>query len=525
MKNSAIRLAAVLLLILLITSTALAQMSSQDVDKVVYQAMKTFNVAGVAVGIVKDGKIIHCKGYGVQSVKSPELVNKDTNFDIASNTKAFTTAALAILEEEGKIEWTDKVVDYIPEFRMYDPWVTAHFTIVDLLTHRSGLGLGAGDLTIWPDGADFTMDDIVRLFQYFKPVSDFRTKYDYDNLLYMVAGEIIKRVSGRRWEDFVQEEILDKIGMDHSYTSYALMINKTNLATPHYTENGALITTQHDTFDPDRINGAMGAIISNADDLCRWMLLQLNHGKYGENLENQLFNEKNHRYMWRIHTVLGTDPNPRYNSHFAGYGLGWRLSDMNGVMSVSHTGGLAGMLSKTQLIPDLNLGIVVLTNTWIGGSYLFQAVTQTIVDSYLGLDRFDWIGDMAGRMQQRYGKADSVVTAVWQTVDKVKNRKIDMEDFAGTYEDPWFGTVKIAKGDGGLYFRAIRSPKLQGHMYFYKANTFVVRWIRRDLEADAFAMFTLNEEGRAVGFIMKGISPAIDFSFDFQDLNFKRVRK
>jgi len=502
--------------------SAPAQITTAEVDSLVENAMKEFNVAGVSVAIVKDGRIMVCKGYGVKNVETGGAVDSHTNFAIASNTKAFTAAALAILVEEGKLKWSDKVVDHIPEFRMYDPWVTAHFTIVDLMTHRSGLGLGAGDLTIFPAGSDFTIDDIVRIFQHFEPVSEFRTKYDYDNLLYIVAGEVIKRASGMRWEDFVQKRILDKIGMDNSFSSIALMHDRKSLATPHYTENGMLVPTGHDVFDPEKINGAMGSILSNAHDLCQWLLLQLNHGTYGKEGKKQLFSERNHQYMWRIHTVLGADPDPRYNSHFAGYGLGWRLSDMQGVMSVSHTGGLTGMLSKIQLIPDLNLGIAVLTNSWIGGAFLFRAVTQTITDRFLGLDRFDWTARNREIMQQRFGSADSVVAAVWRQVDAVQDAEITPELFTGTYEDPWFGRVKITQKDGGLYFQSARSPRLQGPMYFYKANTFAVKWEYRDMEADAFVMFRLGHEGRAAGFIMEGISPAIDFSFDFQDLEFSR---
>ena len=182
-----------------------AQITSAQIDKLVEESMSKMNVAGAAVAVVKDGKVIHSKGYGVKSIKTKEKVDASTCFAIASNSKAFTTTALAILVEEGKLNWTDKVIDHIPEFRMYDPYVTANFNIQDLLTHRSGLGLGVGDLMFFPDGSDFTIDHLLGVFQHFKPVSAFRTKYDYDNLLYVVAGEVVKRASGMSWEQFVQE--------------------------------------------------------------------------------------------------------------------------------------------------------------------------------------------------------------------------------------------------------------------------------------------------------------------------------
>ena len=200
----------------LLSNISYSQISSRKIDKLIEEAMDTFNVAGVAIGIVKDGKIIHCKGYGVKSIATNEPVNEHTDFAIASNTKAFTTTALSILVDNNKLSWNDKVVDIIPEFRMYNDYVTQNFIIKDLITHRSGLGLGAGDLQFWPTGTDFTMHDILTNFQYFEPTSVFRTKYDYDNMLYTVAGEVIKRVSGMPWEEFVKQNVFDPLEMDNT---------------------------------------------------------------------------------------------------------------------------------------------------------------------------------------------------------------------------------------------------------------------------------------------------------------------
>ncbi len=506
-----------------INNTGYAQISSSEIDEIIENAMETFNVTGVAVGIVKDGEIIFTKGYGVKSIETNAAVNEHTGFAIASNTKAFTTTALAILEEEGKLSWHDKVVDIIPEFKMYDPYVTANFNIQDLLTHRSGLGLGAGDLMIFPDSTDFTIKDILNNFQYFKPKSAFRTKYDYDNLLYMVAGEVIARVSGMSWEEFIKTRIMEPLNMDNSYSTLYDVKDKSNLATPHSTETGTIRTVEYDTFDTEKVNGAAASIISNVDDLCNWMLVHLNHGKYGENLELQLFSEKNQREMWKIHTTLNADRNPRYNSHFRGYGLGWVLSDIKGNMSVSHTGALAGMLSKTIMIPDLNFGVVILTNTWLGGAYLFSAVSQTIVDRYLGLEDYNWIEDYYNSQQKRQSSADSVVTEVWETVKATSNEAINVEDFIGVYKDNWFGNVEVFMNNNQLWIKCYRSPKLNGPMYYYKANTFAIKWLYQELNGDAFAIFSFYEEGKAQNIRMKGISPNIDFSFDFQDLDLRRI--
>ncbi len=507
----------------IIVSASLGQITSWEVDSLVEDAMTKFNVAGVAVGIVKDGEIVHARGYGVKSVDTNEKVNEHTSFAIASNSKAFTTTALALLVEEGKLSWQDRVIDHIPEFKMYNDYVTQNFIIQDLLTHRSGLGLGAGDLQKWPSGSDFTIADMLSNFQYFEPVSAFRTKYDYDNILYLVAGEVIKRVSGMSWEDFVKMRIMDPLNMDHSSTLPPGISGLNNLATPHLAVNGVLRTIPYYELDPGKINGAAGGVLSNADDLCRWMLVHLSNGRYGENLENQLFTEATHQEMWKIHTTMEISSNPRYNSHFAGYGLGWRLTDLNGYMSVSHTGSLAGMLSKTMMIPDLNLGVVVLTNSYYGGGGVFKAVSQTIVDSYLGLDDYGWTETFLESYENRSGSAESVTARVWKTVETANDDHINRDNYMGVYEDQWFGKVNVHMKGDQLWFTSLRSPKLTGPMFYYKANAFAIKWEFREMDADAFAIFSLNEEGKAVNFKMKGISPDIDFSYDFQDLSFQGV--
>lgn len=498
------------------------QITSAEVDKLVAGAMQKFEVAGIAVAIVKDGKIVHKKGYGVKSIETKSPVNEHTNFAIASNSKAFTTAALAILVEEGKLSWTDRVVTHIPEFKMYNEYVTANFNIQDLLTHRSGLGLGVGDLMGFPDGSDFTIHDVVRSFQFFKPQSAFRTQFDYDNLLYWVAGEVIARASGMSWEAFVKTRLLEPLGMDQSFASIEAMKDKSNLASPHSNETGPMRAIPNFV---EIINGAAGGIYSNVDDLSLWMLLHLNKGKFGPKLEKNLFSEAIQREMWRIHTTTEASRNPRYQSHFSGYGLGWGLSDVLGKMSVSHTGGLPGMLSKTLLLPDLNLGIVVLTNTSEGGGGAFSAISQTIMDSYLGLADNGWIDRYFERYQNRLANADSVTTAVWETVKKADDSRLQKADFVGIYQDNWFGNVEVFLKDGQLWFKSLRSPKLTGQMQFYKANAFAIKWAYQDMNADAFAVFSLDEEGRAERIRMKGISPNIDFSFDFQDLDLLRVEK
>jgi hypothetical protein len=229
--------------------------------------------------------------------------------------------------------------------------------------------------------------------------------------------------------------------------------------------------------------------------------------------------------MWRIHTVEETNPNPRYNAHFSGYGLGWDLTDEKGNLKVSHTGGLPGMLSIVTMYPDLNLGIVILTNTENGGAGLFTAITNTIADSYLGLDDFGWTNKIVDWMKMSKSKGDDVTKKTWEKVESVKNVKVNNADFIGIYEDKWFGKVEVFEKANQLWIRSYRSPKLNGPMAFYNANTFAIKWEYQAMNCDAFAMFSLDETGKAQSIKMKGISPNIDFSFDFQDLDLQRVGK
>lgn len=495
--------------------------NSDQINSLVARALETTPSVGIAVAVVKDGEVIHSAGYGLKSIEKKTKVDNHTLFAIASNSKAFTATALAILVDEGKLNWNDKVIDHISEFKMYDDYVTANFTIVDLLTHRSGLGLGAGDLMIFPDGADFTINDVLKSFQYQNSISAFRTKYDYDNLLYIVAGEVVARVSGMSWADFVQTKIFVPLGMNNSVPSYRGLKENANLALPHDSDGEQI--KQLPVYNSD-LFGAAAGIYASVDDLSKWMIMQLNRGKYGDDLSLEMFSARQQNQMWQPHTNLSftTTPNPRTNTHFAAYGLGWGIKDEQGKIVISHTGGLPGMLSKTILVPELNLGIVVLTNSLPGGS-CYSSIPEMILDSYLGIEEKDWLKEMAGVTEAKKNESDSITTAVWKVVNENKSSMVDLNDYTGIFKDNWFGEVEIGLKDGKLWFTSKRSPKLNGQMYFYKATTFAIKWEYTDMNADAFSTFSLDEEGKAIAIKMKGISPNIDFSFDFHDLDLKRV--
>ena len=497
-----------------------AQLTSGAIDTLVERTLKAFNVPGIAVAIVKDDKIIHSKGYGVRSILTKQKVDENTLFGIASNSKAFTTAALGILVDEKKLRWDDRVIDFIPEFRLYSPYVTEEFTIKDLLTHRSGLGLGAGDLMLWPEHNKFTLKDIIHNLRYLKPVSGFRTKYDYDNLLYIVAGEVVARVSGMSWEDFIETKIMLPLQMTGSAASFSRLKNKTNVIDPHAEVDGVLQVVGRDFTE---VGNAAGGINSNLTDMCKWVIMHLNHGKYGDQLSKRLLSDMVHESMWTPQTIIPVRNATEYNTHFSSYGLGWYLSDVKGYKQAMHTGGLAGMVTQVTLLPELKLGIIVFTNQQSGDA--FSAITNTIKDSYLGIKNLDRVKQYQESSGQRTTNAAKITDAIWKEIElqqKNNSSKNQIALITGSYTDKWFGEVTITETNGKLWFNSIKSPNLTGELLPYKGNTFVVKWKNRSMDADAFVMFNLDQTGKGSGIKMSAISPLTDFSYDFQDLDFTR---
>lgn len=523
MKSISTKILGLSILFILFNLSLSAQaLTGSEIDKLVKQTMETFDVPGMAVAVLKDGKIYHKNTYGVRSVKTKAAVNENTLFGVASNTKAFTTSALAQLVDQGKLDWDTKVNDILPEFKLYDAYVTNEFTVRDLITHRSGLGLGAGDLMVFPASNTTTMKEMIHNLRYLKPVSSFRSKYDYDNLLYIVAGEIVSRVSGKDYDTYIEENFFKPLNMSRSKLSIPEIDADQNRIDGHAPVDGKLEITTN-TFT--QIATPAAGIYASINDMATWVQAQLNDGRYGTQLKDSLFSKRVHTEMWTPQTLVRSGKGP-YNTQFSAYGLGWFLSDVNGYFQVTHTGGLLGIVSQVTMIPELDLGIIVLTNQQSGAA--FTAITNSIKDGYFNIKGKDRIKEYNERRLAGEKREDSVVSQLEkdiQTQLKSKSQKPNPADYTGTYKDPWFGKVIISNQKDGLHFKAEKSSDLTGKMIFYKGTTFVVRWNDRALKADAFVNFNLDTEGKAEGFMMSPISPLTDFSYDYQDLEFTRSGK
>jgi CubicO group peptidase (beta-lactamase class C family) len=487
-----------------------------DLDAYAARVMKAFDVPGLSVAIVKDGKVVMAKGYGVRKLSEPTPVDENTLFGIGSNTKAFTTAALATLVDEGKISWDDPVYERLPGFEMYDPYVSHEMTIRDLLTHRSGMGLGEGDLLFWPH-TTFTRAEIIYRLRFMKPASSFRGRFAYDNLLYMTAGQIIPAVTGKSWEDYVREKILRPLGMTTTNLSNADFKPGDDYAWPHSKVDGKLQPIEFVNLDNA---GPAGSINSSVAEMAKWVLLQLNHGKI-PGREERIFSERQSREMWSAQTILpiGTGPSPlaARRPKFAAYGLGWGLSDYHGRKMVAHTGGVAGFVSRVMLVPEENLGVVILTNAEQAGA--FDSILYPILDSYFALAPTDWIAAHKAADEQEEKEAAEVMKK--QETSRAADSKpsLPLEKYTGIYTDPWYGPVTIRMKNGKLVFTLDHTPKAVADLQHWQYDTFKAHWRDRTIE-DAFLTFTLKPDGAIDHFTMVAVSPLADFSFDYQDLYF-----
>ena len=502
----------------LTASPVQAQFRPKDFDAYVGRGLEALRTPGVAIAVVKDGRVVFAKGYGVRALGDTGRVDAHTLFQIASNTKAFTTAALAMLADAGKLSWDDPVTKFLPGFQLYDPYVTREFTVRDLVTHRSGLGLGAGDL-LWFH-SDYSRGEIAYRIRFAKPASSFRSAYAYDNVLYIVAGEIVTAIGGMSWDDFVTKRILTPLGMSETGTTIAYFAAAPNRAAPHAVERGTLQIVPIDSVDN---TAPAGGIVSNVTDLAKWVICRLDSGRYAG---GRLFSERQAREMWSGQTILPiADPDPplaALRPNFSEYGLGWRLRDYGGRKIVSHTGGLAGMSSQITLVPAEKLGIVVLTNS---EADLMAALSYRLLDDFLNAPkaRTDWVSAFAQAAEFDRAQADSALRATRTGRDSLSHPSLPLERYAGRYRDALYGDATVALESGRLVLRFSHSPAFVGDLEHWQHDTFIARWRTPHVE-DAYATFSLNPDGSIDRFRMAAVSPLADFSFDYQDLEFRPVK-
>jgi CubicO group peptidase (beta-lactamase class C family) len=478
----------------------------EKLDNYFEKATKDWGIPGMSVGIVKEGEIVFSKGYGVLEVGIPEKPDGNTLYAIASNSKAFTTAIIAMLVQEGKLNWDDKVQKYLPYFELYDPFVSRETTIKDLLCHRVGLGTFSGDV-IWYK-SDLTSEEIIRRLKYLPNKFNFRDGYGYSNVMYITAGEVIKTVTGKTWGQNVQERILNPVKMDRTIYSLSKLTEKGNFATPHAFKGDKNIPIPYVNWEEI---GALGGIISSVNDMGKWMIFNMNHGIIGK---DTLLTASSRNIIWKMHNTYNVDlTKPNTNkTHFRGYGLGWALEDFQGKIKVSHSGGYDGMISLVTMIPDEKLGIVVLSN---GMNPPTTAITNYAINEFLGLEEKDWSAEMLEKNKKRQEEDKRITERMEKRVTGTKP-SLPLEKYTGTYNAPIYGKIEVKLENSNLRLYFEHTPELSATLEHWHYDVWKINWDKTQ------AWFTFG----TVKFNMTNILEITGMDFDIpnDDIFFEELK-
>ncbi len=444
--------------------------NGQNVDwNALIESWRTaYDVPGMSVGIIRDGEVLLSEGFGVLEEGKIAKADEQTLYSIASNTKAFISASLATLVEDGKITWDDKVKQWLPYFELYDPCVSEMMTIRDLLCHRAGLGTFSGDV-IWYR-SDYSAEEVIRHAAEIPAVYEFRNGYGYSNVMYIAAGEVIKAVTGKSWAEYTRKTFLKPLDMNRTLVSTNEINLTTNVATPHKPEGE--VQNPIDWVNWDNM-GAAGGIISSSDDMLKWIKMQLNKGIIGP---DTFFLPANQLVMWTPHNSfpVSTRAHELYGRNFSGYGLGWSVSEYKGHFVASHTGGYDGMYSSVYLLPNEKIGVVVLTNSMksIGSMLTFE-----ILDKLLGLPQNDW--KERGLRNEVAGTEDRANRIKAITDVRKTGTKPSLTDaqIIGLYRDALYGDILIEKENNELFINFQSSPGLKAKLTHWHDDVYEINWL------------------------------------------------
>ncbi len=445
-------------IIITFSSISLSAQTAEDFRQAAHQALEAFDTPGFSVGIIKDGKAILSEGYGTRTINKSESVDGQTIYAIASNSKAFISTAIAKLHVEGKLNLDAPVQDYLPYFKLYDEYVSQHTTVRDLLCHRVGLGTYSGDV-IWYK-SEKSAEQIIRQIQHLPQAYEWRGGYGYTNLMFITAGEVIKAVTGQSWSDYVKENFLSPLDMNRTQTSVLDLKRLENIATPHITHRGNLPIK----MAPWEASGAAGGILSCTDDMLKWMNAQL-HPEQAE--QKGLFPKAARDQCMKPH-------NPIRSNNFYSAGLGWFVYSREGQKIVTHGGGYDGMYSRVIMIPEMKVGIVVLTNSMTG---LSSAVANYIRDTYLGMSTEDWLKKAVDDEAKSRKKWGNKFIEPMQTRAIKSKPSILRRSMTGDYHDPLYGHITIEEeSNGSLYIHFEGAPALSAELTHWHYDTWKINW-------------------------------------------------
>ncbi len=475
-----------LLFILFSTTNGFAQANMSKLDAYIQKSLQQWEVPGFALAVIKDGKVLLSKGYGVRELGKPEPVNEQTIFDICSTTKAMTATVMGLLVDEGKVRWDDRVVDHMPEFQMYDPYATREVRVRDLFTHNAGLG--NADF-LWGSVEELSQEEILKRVRLIEPTYPFRGGYTYQNIMYLAAGKLIEKLSGMSWENFMAERLFKPLGMTNTYATRELSLLQTNRSTAHHQAEGQIMPIKD--MSADAIAPA-GAIWSCVADMAKWTQFMLDSAKvngarllkpetYAELLRPQIVIHPSQFYP----TVQLTKP------HWTTYALGWFQHDYNGRAVSFHTGSLPGTVAIIGLIPDEKLGVYMLGN--LDHAEVRHALMYKVFDVFAGVENGrDWSTEMLQLYQgitQNIAKAQ----AEWEA-KRTPNTKPthELSAFIGKYTDPLYGSVEVTIENNQLIIKGELASVKLAHWHY---NTFYGKWNDEAWRAPTFVTFRIGADG------------------------------
>ncbi|WP_128544680.1 serine hydrolase [Larkinella soli] len=435
---------------------------TDSLDAYIARGMKEWEIPGLAVAVVKDGKVVVSKGYGVREAGKSELVDENTLFLIASNTKLFTGTALATLEEEKKLSLNDRVTRYLPGYALYDPHATQLVTLRDLLCHRLGTKTFQGDFTFWD--SNLSRAEVIRRMRLLKPTGQFRQDYGYCNSGFVTAGEVLAKVTGQPWEQYVERQILKPLGMTNTYMLTSGVADRPNVARPYTTSFGPLNRIPYDNVDN---LGPAGSMVSCVKDLTKWLLMQLDSGRY----------EGKRILPWSViqktrdgNILVNSRASRRYPTHFAAYGLGVFMTDYNGKQVYWHTGGAFGFVTNTCFVPEAGLGISILTNQ--DNQSFFEALRYQILDAYLNVPYTDRSRTARALTLPQIKEEKEQVAALQERVARKKRPSRPLAAYAGTYGNELYGTIRISTEGDALKVTFENHPTLTARLDYMDGEEF-----------------------------------------------------
>ena len=511
-------LAVTLLFCAVAAGLSAAACAASPYDETFDALIARYQLPGLAVGVIEDGKVAYVRTAGELEAGSGKPVTADTLFKIASNSKAMTTALLARLVAAGKLDWDDPVIRHLPKLRMHDDWVTQHMLVRDLLVHNSGLREGAGDLMLWPEPNLFTRADIIAGLRYLKPQISFRSGYAYDNLLYVVAGEVAAAAGGAPYEQLLRREVFVPLGLSSCRVGAWVRDEVGNVAQPHMRKDGHNLVVDADAEQiPPITSAAAGGVRCSLNDMLVWARNWLDP----DAKQLAWLSVEQRRPLWTAHTPMPISQRRRDldHSHFYAYGFGWRLADVDGAWNVSHTGTLNGMYSVMSLLPDQRSGFVMLTNG--EGGEARTVFTEVMLKHFTAPSEHHTVAEYAD-LFSREAKEPAHARAPDVSARKPATRA-SMQRWLGVWRDPWFGQVSICERDGAVRFSAAKSPLMQGRV-MQLDKRYLIDWDDERVDAQAWLDFAGSGPSSKRTMTMSKVDPAADFSFDYEDLAFQRER-